>query len=87
MTWRRLIDYSTMKGGKTAGDALLPISGARDLNSRRVIGWAVRVDMKRILTIRVLEMAVALQSTPSGCVFHCDRGSQYCSHDYQKTLV
>jgi transposase InsO family protein len=87
MTWRRLIDYSTMKGGKTVGDALLPISGARDLNSRRVIGWTVRVDMKRILTIRALEMAVALRSTPPGCVFHSDRGSQYCSHDYQKTLV
>lgn len=31
-------------------------------------------------------MAIALRSPPRGCVFHSDRGSQYCSHDYQKVL-
>ena len=36
--------------------------------------------------IRALKMAVALRSPPRGCVFHSDRGSQYCSRDYQKIL-
>jgi transposase InsO family protein len=31
-------------------------------------------------------MAIALRSPPKGCIFHSDRGSQYCSHDYQKIL-
>ena len=31
-------------------------------------------------------MAIALRSPPRGCIFHSDRGSQYCSHDYQKIL-
>ena len=29
-------------------------------------------------------MAIALRSPPFGCIFHSDRGSQYCSHDYRK---
>ena len=28
----------------------------------------------------------ALRSPPKGCIFQSDRGSQYCSHDYQKVL-
>ncbi len=42
--------------------------------------------MKRDLAIRALKMAIALRSPPRGCIFHSDRGSQYCSHDYQKIL-
>jgi len=57
-----------------------------DLHSRRVIGWAVSNRMKRDLAIRALKMAIALRSPPKGCIFHSDRGSQYCSHDYQKIL-
>jgi len=50
------------------------------------IGWAVSNRMKRELAIRALKMAIALRSPPRGCIFHGDRGSQYCSHDYQKIL-
>ncbi|MFC6638967.1 IS3 family transposase [Sulfitobacter sediminilitoris] len=57
-----------------------------DLHSRRVIGWAVSNRMKRDLAIRALQMAVALRQPPKGCIHHTDRGSQYCSHDYQKLL-
>jgi putative transposase len=31
-------------------------------------------------------MAIAFRSPPKGCIHHTDRGSQYCSHDYQKIL-
>jgi len=57
-----------------------------DLYSRRVIGWAVSNRMKRDLAIRALDMAIALRRPPKGCIHHSDRGSQYCSHDYQKLL-
>ena len=57
-----------------------------DLHSRRVIGWAVSNRLKRDLAIRALKMAIALRSPPRRCIFHSDRGSQYCSHDYQKIL-
>ena len=57
-----------------------------DLYSRRIIGWAASNRMKRDLVIRALEMAVALRQPPKGCIHHTDRGSQYCSNDYQKVL-
>ena len=57
-----------------------------DLHSRRVVGWAVSDRMKKDLAIRALDMAVRLRQPPDGCLFHSDRGSQYCSYDYQKKL-
>ena len=48
-------------------------------------GWlylAVILD----LAIRALNMAIAFRSPSKGCIHHTDRGSQYCSHDYQKIL-
>jgi putative transposase len=42
--------------------------------------------MKKDLAIRALDMAVRLGKPPQGCLFHSDRGSQYCSYDYQKKL-
>ncbi len=57
-----------------------------DLHSRRVISWAVSNRMKRDLAIRALRMAVALRQPPKGRIHHTDRGSQYCSQDYQKLL-
>ena len=57
-----------------------------DLYSRRVIGWAVSNRMKKGLAIRALNMAINLRKPPPGCIHHTDRGSQYCSHDYQKIL-
>jgi hypothetical protein len=33
-----------------------------------------------------LELVSVLIISERGCIFHIDRGSQYCSHDYQKIL-
>lgn len=57
-----------------------------DLFSRRVVGWAVSDRMKKDLAIRALEMAINLRQPPKSCIFHSDRGSQYCSYDFQKKL-
>ena len=58
-----------------------------DLFSRRVIGWATSDRMKKDLAIKALDMAVRMRNPSSGCIFHSDRGSQYCSHDFQKKLT
>jgi len=42
--------------------------------------------MKKDLAIRALQMAINLRQPSPGCIHHTDRGSQYCSHDYQKVL-
>jgi putative transposase len=57
-----------------------------DLHSRRVVGWATSNRLKRDLALQALNNAVALRNPPQGCIHHTDRGSQYCSHDYQKRL-
>ena len=57
-----------------------------DLHSHRVIGWAVSNRMKRDLAIRAMNMAIAFRAPPKCCIHHTDRGSQYCSYDYQKIL-
>ena len=68
------------------GEGWLYLAVILDLYSRRIVGWAVSNRMKRDLAIRALDMAVALRQPPKGCIHHTDRGSQYCSHDYQKRL-
>jgi putative transposase len=78
--WAGDITYIWTRGG------WLYLAVILDLHFRRVIGWAVSNRMKRDLAIRALKMAIALHSTPKGCIHHTDRGSQYCSHDYQKIL-
>ena len=64
------------------------IIALRDLHANpfRLTAWAVSDRMKRDLAIRALRMAIALRAPQRGCIFHSDRGSQYCSHDYQKIL-
>ena len=57
-----------------------------DLYSRRVVGWAVCNRLKKDLAIRALKRAINLRQPPKGCIHHTDRGSQYCSHEYQKPL-
>ncbi len=70
---------------KTA-EGWLYLSVVIDLYSRRVIGWATSKRLKRKLVIDALQRAIALRQPPEDVTFHSDRGSQYCSHDYQKLL-
>ena len=50
------------------------------------MGCAVDNRLERDLAIRALNMALTFGSPPKDCIHHTDRGSQYCSHDYQKIL-
>ena len=57
-----------------------------DLYSRRIIGWAVSKRLKRGLVIEALNMAITLRRPGKNVIHHSDRGSQYCSDEYQKLL-
>lgn len=57
-----------------------------DLYSRAVVGWSIQSTMSRQLVCDALTMALWRRGFPRGVLFHSDRGSQYCSHDYQKML-
>ena len=57
-----------------------------DLYLRAVIGWSIQSTMSRQLVCDALMMALWRRSFPRNVLFHFDRGSQYCSYDYQKML-
>ena len=58
-----------------------------DLFSRRIIGWAVSDRMKKGLAMTALKRAIVMRRPPKGVIHHSDRGSQYCSTEYQKILT
>jgi putative transposase len=57
-----------------------------DLYSRAIIGWSIQSTMSRQLVCDALTMALSRRGFPRQVLCHSDRGSQYCSDDYQKTL-
>lgn len=58
-----------------------------DLYSRMVVGWAMSERMTAKLVMDALQMAIWRRKRPRSVIIHSDRGSQYCSHDYQKLLA
>jgi len=57
-----------------------------DLFSRKVVGWATSNRIKKDLVIEAITMATGRREVSPGLIFHSDRGSQYCSHKFQKVL-
>jgi len=58
-----------------------------DLYNRQIVGWAMRERMTKELVIDALRMARFRRRPRPGLIHHSDRGSQYCSHDFQKRLA
>ncbi len=57
-----------------------------DLFSRKVVGWSLNKRMTKKLVINALQMAIWRRRPSLGLIFHSDRGSQYCSKDFQGLL-
>lgn len=57
-----------------------------DLFSRRVVGWSLNQRMSRTLVMNALRMAIWRRQPLPGLIVHSDRGSQYCSGEFQKML-
>lgn len=57
------------------------------LYSRTVVGWAISERMTSQLVIDALQMVIWRRKPPRGLIIHSNRGSQYCSYDYQKILT
>ncbi len=57
-----------------------------DLFARRVVGWATGDRLHRDLALAALRKALAVRRPAAGLIHHSDRGSQYCSVDYQAEL-
>lgn len=57
-----------------------------DLYSRRIVGFAIDSHMRRDLVLRALRMAWFRRHPAKGLIMHTDRGSQYCSDEFQTAL-
>ena len=58
-----------------------------DLYSRRIMGWKLSDNMGSDNAIMALEQAIIkAKGQVNGTIHHSDRGLQYCSGDYVKTL-
>lgn len=78
--WVSDITYIATQGG------WLYLAVVMDLYSRKVVGWSLSERMTSQLVIDALQMALWRRRMPTGVIVHSDRGSQYCSHAYQKLL-
>jgi transposase InsO family protein len=64
----------------------LYLAGHKDVCSGEVVGYAMSNRINRTLVSQSLFRAVASKRPPKGLIHHSDRGSQYCSLDYQKLI-
>jgi len=64
----------------------LYLAAVIDLYSRQVVGWSMQPHMQTSLVADALRMAWFRRHPDAGLIFHSDRGSQYCSHEFQAVL-
>lgn len=64
----------------------LYLATVMDLFSRAVVGWSMGSRMKTGLVNDAILMAIWKRKPDKGLIFHSDRGSQYASDAYRKTL-
>ena len=64
----------------------LYLTGVIDLFSRQLVGWSMRDNMQTNAVTDALRMAWFRRRPEPGLIFHSDRGSQYCSHEFQSEL-
>jgi putative transposase len=69
------------------GEGWLYLAVVIDLFSRQVVGWSMQTHMKRDLVMDALRMAWFRRQPEPGLIFHSDRGSQYCSAEFQALLA
>lgn len=62
----------------------LYLAGVMELCGDKIVGISMDGRMTKELVISALKDAISHTKTTAGCILHSDRGSQYCSQEYQK---
>jgi len=55
--------------------------------SRQIVGWSLQFHMHSSLVKDAMAMAWWRRRPEPGAIFHSDRGSKYCSRDFQAALA
>ena len=69
-----------------SGEGWLYLCTVKDIVSGEILGEATSENMKKELVIRAFLNAQARHNLCKGTIFHSDRGSQYTSIEFMKTL-
>ncbi len=64
----------------------LYLAGVKDFASKEIVGMAMGERMTKELTSEALQKALRFRKPLPGCIHHSDRGSQYCSLEYQRQV-
>jgi len=64
----------------------LYLAGHKDLFTGNIVGYAMGERLSRNLVSQSLLRAITIRRPEKGLLHHSDRGSQYCSHEYQSLL-
>lgn len=62
------------------------LAGHKDIYTKEIVGYAMSSRMTMELVSESLCRAKAMKRPEGGLIHHSDRGSQYCSYEYSKTL-
>lgn len=65
----------------------LYLATVMDLYSRAIVGWAFDNSLETSLVVEALQKALWKRKFPKEVLVHSDRGSQYCSEEYQQLLI
>lgn len=68
------------------GDGFCYLSLTTDAYSRKIVGWSLRRDLSTKGCVAALKMAKRDNPNTRGLIHHSDRGLQYYSREYIKTL-
>ncbi len=63
------------------------LAGHKDLFTGEIVGYAMGERLTKNLVSQSLLKAVAARRPVKGLLHHSDRGSQYCSYEYQQMLT
>ena len=55
----------------------------KDLCTKKIVGYSFSNRIDSNLVCEALIIAINRQNPPNNLIFHSDRGSQYCSHDFR----
>lgn len=64
----------------------LYLAAVMDPYSRKIVGYSLSSHMTTDLVCTALQVAIHTRQPPKSLIMHTDRGSQYCSQQYQDLL-
>jgi putative transposase len=79
--WVSDLTYIRTRGG------WLYLAAVLDLYSRKIVGWAMDVQMTAQLVCDALEMAIASRKPSAPLIVHSDQGVQYASTQHRQLLA